>query len=167
MNDLPSNRKTTLGALVARVVPYAAESAIPGSINFGIGDAEMLFYASSVVSPQQCRDLARLLSDAADEAEQNADVAGAKRPHGPLALCLTEQLTYEVRRGGAALAVFPGDHVGLREARLVAAAPELLEACRALLDLVENWHPLKGMPASCEQAGMARKAVLKAVRGDQ
>jgi hypothetical protein len=47
-------------------------------------------------------------------------------------------------------------------ARLIAAAPDLLDACMALLDLVENWHPIEGMPAMSEQCGKVRKAIAKA-----
>lgn len=50
-------------------------------------------------------------------------------------------------------------------ARLIAAAPELLEAGKELLDLLENWHPMEGWPARTEQAGKLRKAITKATRG--
>jgi hypothetical protein len=48
--------------------------------------------------------------------------------------------------------------------RLIAAAPELLLACQLLLDLMDNWHPIEGMPKYSEQAGMIRRPSLRPPR---
>lgn len=50
-------------------------------------------------------------------------------------------------------------------AALIAAAPELLEALKGVLDLMENWHALEGTPSMTEQFGAGRKAIAKAEGG--
>lgn len=48
---------------------------------------------------------------------------------------------------------------------LIAAAPDLLNALKGMLDLMENWHPLEGTPRMTEQFGEGRKAIAKAEGG--
>ena len=52
-----------------------------------------------------------------------------------------------------------------KHAALIAAAPDLLNALKGMLDLMENWHHLEGTPRMTEQFGEGRKAIAKAEGG--